>query len=114
MTARHCAVIGIAMLAFAVSSGFGFAAGDGGGNRGLEMETVSLPEGTSVTIVRGRPSVPDSLEKAAPLTVSRAEPWVVGGDRLWIVDPEKNRIRVCYLHRTSYVGKSIIRCLSRY
>ena len=108
MTTQRCAVIGITILTLASSSGLGFAAGNERGNRGMEQQTIQTPNGASVRIFRGRPSPPVSVEQAAP----QAEPFVVGGDRLWMVDPQQNTITVCSVRRTSYVGEKYIECLS--
>jgi hypothetical protein len=113
MTAQRCALIGTTILTLASSSGLGFAAGDERGNRGLEQQTIQTPNGTSVRIFRGRPSSPASVEQPAPPTVPWIEPWVVGGDRLWMVDTQQNKITVCSLQRTSYVGEKYIECLAR-
>lgn len=47
----------------------------------------------------------------------RAEPpqatLAVGGDRLWLVDPQSGRIAVCTLQNTTQVGERRIRCFSR-
>src|SRR3954469_23534017 len=88
MTTQRCAVIGITILTLASSSGLGFAAGNERGNRGMEQQTIQTPNGASVRIFRGRPSSAVSVEHPAPPTVPQAEPWVVGGDRLWIVDTQ--------------------------
>ena len=103
----------ITILTLASSSGLGFAAGDERGNRGLEQQTIQTPNGTSVRIFRGRPSSPASVEQPAPPTVPWIEPWVVGGDRLWMVDPQQNKIIVCSRMRSSYVGERYIECLAR-
>jgi hypothetical protein len=113
MTTQRCAVIGITILTLASSSGLGFAAGNERGNRGMEQQTIQTPNGASVRIFRGRPSSPVSVEQPAPPTVPQAEPWVVGGDRLWMVDTQQNKITVCSLQRTSYVGEKYIECLAR-
>jgi hypothetical protein len=113
MTTQRCALIGTTILTLAFSSGLGFAAGDERGNRGLEQQTIQTPNGTSVRILRGRPPSPASVEQPAPPTVPWIEPWVVGGDRLWMVDPQQNKITVCSLKRTSYVGEKYIECLTR-
>jgi len=114
MKTRRWVVIGISILALAFSSEVGFAAGDERGNRGPETQTIRFSDGASVTIVKGGPSSSDSLAKAASSTVPQAESRVVGGDQLWIVDPETNKISVCFLKHTIYVGERYIRCLSRY
>jgi hypothetical protein len=113
MTTQRCAVIIMMILTLVSSSGLGFAAGNERGNRSLEQQTIQRPNGTSIRILRGRPSSPASVEQSAPPTVPRAEPWVVGGDRLWMVDPQQNKITVCSLKRTSYVGEKYIECLAR-
>ena len=113
MTTRRYTVIGITFLALASSSGLGFAAGDERGNRALEEQTVQLPGGASVKIVRGRPSSPRPVQQAVPPAVPVSERWLVGGGQLWIVDPQLNKITVCFVKRTSYVGESYIECLSR-
>jgi hypothetical protein len=114
MKTRRWVVIGISILALAFSSEVGFAAGDERGNRGLETQTIRFSDGASVTIVRGAPSSSDSLEKAASSMVPQAEPRVVGGDQLWLVDHQTNQISVCFLKQTIYVGQTYISCLSRY
>jgi hypothetical protein len=96
------------LLALFASSASGVAAGDERGNRGMEQQTIQTLDGASIQIFRGRPSPPVSVEQAAP----QAEPLVVGGDRLWMVDPQQNTITVCSVRRTSYVGEKYIECLS--
>ena len=113
MTTQRCTVIGITILMLASSSGLGFAAGDERGNPSLEQQTIQRPDGASIRIFRGPPSSPVPVEQSAPPMVPWTESWVVGGDRLWMVDPQQNKITVCSLKRTSYVGEKYIECLTR-
>jgi hypothetical protein len=113
MTIQRCAVIGITILTLASSSGLGFAAGDERGNRNVEQQTIQRPDGTSIRIFRGRSSSPVPVDQPAPSMIPQAELWVVGGDRLWMIDPQQNKIIVCSRMRSSYVGERYIECLAR-
>ncbi len=80
------------------------------------------PGGSGVAVYRGGEAAPRS---AVPVYRGSAAPparpdrrggaplagvTTVGGDRLWLVDPDADRLIACRLARTLQVGRSRIRC----
>lgn len=63
-------------------------------------------------ILRGRPADGERPARAspAPAAVPRG---VVGGGRLWLVDPASERLTGCALERTTQLGVRRIRCTTR-
>lgn len=81
--------------------------------RGGLVETVSAPAapapGQRVAVFRGE--IPGEAKLASPML--RAEPthYIVGGDRLWMVDTTEGRIVACYLANTTQASERAIRCV---
>ena len=78
--------------------------------RGSEVETISYKPGSAasskgVVVVSGKPANRRSASKE-PLTL-------LGGDKIWFVDRENDRLETCRLWKTSYTDGWFIRCWSR-
>jgi hypothetical protein len=77
----------------------------------LTPEELSAPDepGAAPMILRGSPGD----RKPAPDVRPSAMRWqVVGGRRLWLVDPATEDLRTCAVRDTTQVGVKEIRCLS--
>ena len=78
-------------------------------HRGAQT-TVVRPGGAELDVGRGEPLAiqPPKADLSAD-----APDWVTSGRRLWMVDAENRRLRVCVLDRTTQVGERVIRCRER-
>lgn len=89
----------------------------------LTTGLVSAAQAAEVEVLRGnQPADHPDVEVIRSFAAEpaargmRPEPrpatFAVGGDRLWLVDPDSQRIAVCTLQNTTQVGERRIRCFT--
>jgi len=99
----------LAMAAMATSDGIAASIAIYRG-AALTMVPAAAPaDGAAVRVVRGpavKPTTPRRPPAAGPTRL-------MAGTRLWIVDPARERLRVCVMDHSTQVGQRVIRCATR-
>jgi hypothetical protein len=63
-----------------------------------------------IAVYRGSAAPPAYLAPPAPAALPAQ---AVGGRRLWLIDPEDDRVTACGVGGTGIVGERVIRCVKR-
>ena len=113
MHARSTFAAGLGLALTVVLAGAALAQQDAnspGSSAGkmLVFGDQALQRAESVTVLRGSAIAPRKASTRSDTRAARVQ--LIGGKRLWLVDPATGEVSACASRRTSTVGQRIIEC----